>query len=79
MPIKYDLETDIRYQQGKAAGVAEGIAHAFEKGFMRGFTGSQETIALRCLEQGMPVEQIARLIYLSEARVAELQASLNRP
>ncbi|MDQ1351283.1 MAG: hypothetical protein QG657_1585, partial [Acidobacteriota bacterium] len=58
--------------EGKAEGLAEGLAKGLEKGFAKGLLKKAKETAARMLEDGMPIETIAKYTGLSVAEIKKM-------
>ena len=81
MPLIYDLESDIRYQQGFKKGFEIGLEKSLEKGIEKGIVKGEEKIerqfVVNLLNEGnMPLEKIARLADVTHDFVLKIQKEL---
>ena len=75
---EYSYETDIKvqrreaYREGLAEGIEQGISQGIEQGIERGSEQKAIETAKKFLQEGLPVEQIARCTDLPLEKVQEL-------
>jgi hypothetical protein len=75
MPIVYNLETDIRYQQGKGKGKEEGIEEGIEKGEL---IQKIKSIRNLVLSQLLTNQQIAAIEEVAVEFVENIERELNQ-
>lgn len=75
MPIVYNLETDIRYQQGKGTGKEEGIEEGIEKGEIIQKIKSIKNLVLSKL---LTNQQIAAIEEVAVEFVDNIERELNQ-
>lgn len=79
MPIVYNLETDIRYQQGKGKGKEEGIEEGIEKGIEKGeIIQKIKSIRNLVLSQLLTNQQIAAIEEVAVEFVENIERELNQ-
>ncbi len=75
---EYSYETDIKVQRREAyrEGLAEGIEQGIEQGFEKGAEKTKIETAKKFLQEGLPVEQIARCTDLPLEKVNQLKQQI---
>ena len=75
---EYSYETDIKVQRREAyrEGLAEGIEQGIEQGFEQGAEKTKFETAKKFLQEGLPVEQIARCTDLPLEKVNQLKQQI---
>ena len=61
-------------KKGFEQGIEKGIRQGFEKGIERGIEKSIKTTAIKCLEEGMPVEFVCRVTGLSPEQIKQIRS-----
>jgi predicted transposase/invertase (TIGR01784 family) len=81
--LTYDLETDIRFQQGIQKGIQKGIEKGIQQGIEKGIEkGKLETkieAILGMLSLNLPIDIIAKAIGVSEEFIIQTRDKKNKP
>ena len=70
MPVHFDINDDVLYQEGKLEGLEQGLEKGLEQGLERG----QEKVILTMLKKSLSTEEIANLADLAVEKVKAIKA-----